>query len=242
VRLTILAQQQVATFPVPDGEICLWQPEGVSFLESEDQFLSSRILSETVPWTEEMVHELWTGMLQEDSDETDLLASEVQDWIDLDELVEGQSVDICAPSYFIEWDQSTGCSSIIKDGKGRVKKFTPEIMDQRDLLNWHFNFRWNIPPLPGTPYTRFAEVMGVPDQVEFLEIVSVGENYSIAKSDYGSVYIPKGIMNYLDRNGGCEVGATFDGEMTFTPNNKCPWRLNRDGVKYTYQELRNEDY
>ena len=77
----------------------------------------------------------------------------------------------------------------------------------------------------------------VPNQVEFLEIVSVGENYSIAKSDYGAVYIPRAAMNYLDRNGGCEVGAKLDGEIGFTPGKgRFHWRLVPNGVTYTYAE------
>ena len=150
--------------------------------------------------------------------------------------------DLHGKSLFTEWNQSSGCSSYVGaaelSGKYmRVPEYTPDMLVQRDYLNWHFNFVWNSPRMPGVPHTRFEEILNVPNQVEFLEIVSVGENYSIAKSDYGAVYIPKAAMNYMNRNGGCEVGAKLDGEIEFTPGRgKCHWRIVPNGVTYTYAE------
>ena len=151
--------------------------------------------------------------------------------------------DLHSKSLFTEWSQASGSTTYIGADKlsgGNpcvIPEYTPEMLEQRDHLNWFFNFVWNTPHIPGCPHTRFSEVLDVPDQVEFLEIVSVGENYSIAKSDYGAVYIPKAAMNYLDRNGGCEVCAKLDGEIEFTPGRgKCHWRLVPNGVTYTYAE------
>jgi len=240
VRMTILAQQQVATFLVPDGEICLWQPEGATrYWPPTDYTARFTVPPETCPWTEEMVQELWAGMLQEGSDEKDLLASEVQDWFDLDELVKEQTVDICAPSYFNEWDQTIGRVAFICDVQGKAQKFTPEMLVQRDNLNEMFNFQYGRVLLVGlvdhTP-VWINETDLISDKTELLELTAVGDNHGVAKSEYGAVYIPRGALNYLFNNGGAQVGTIFDGEISFTPGNKFPWRLNRDGVKYTYQE------
>ena len=149
--------------------------------------------------------------------------------------------DLHEKSLFTEWNQSLECSTFVGADEVsetmRVPEYTPEMLVQRDYLNWCFNFLWNKPQKPGVPHTRFAEVLEVPDQVEFLEVVNVGENYSIAKSDYGAVYIPKAAMGYLDRNGGCEVNAKFDGKIGFTPGRgRFHWRLLPEGITYTYAE------
>ena len=146
--------------------------------------------------------------------------------------------DLHEKTHFIEWNLALGCTTYVgadelSGGDACViPEYTPEMLEQRDHLNWYFNFAWNTTFFPGDTMTS-----EVPNLVEFLEIVSVGENYSIAKSDYGAVYIPKAAMNYMNRNGGCEVGAKLDGEIGFTPGRgKCHWRLVPDGVTYTYAE------
>ena len=158
--------------------------------------------------------------------------------------------DLHESSLFTEWNQAEGHSTWV--GAGEMKKnmkvhgYTPEMLQQRDELNWCFNFKWNNPPMPGCPRTRFEENITVPDQTELLTLVAVGENHGVAKSDFGAVFIPRGAIQYLQRNGGATIGTIFDGEMTFTPGNKFPWRLNRDGVKFTYEDLTGnrpeEDY
>ena len=143
--------------------------------------------------------------------------------------------DLHEKSFFTEWNMAEGCITFVGAGENNfvIPEYTPDMLVQRDYLNWYFNFVWNAPV--DIFYSPMTTV--VPNQVEFLEIVNVGENYSIAKSDYGAVYIPRGAMNYLDRNGGCEVGAKLDGEIGFTPGKgRFHWRLVHDGVKYTYAE------
>jgi len=242
--MTILAQQQVATFPVWDGELELWQPERATYRESSYSWSRNDApvqyeIQETTPWTEEMVRELWNEMIQEGTGETHLLASEIQGWEDLDELLAGQNVDIYLPSYFTEWDQSTGRVAFICDVQGKAQKFTPEMFVQRDNLNEMFNFQYGRVLLVGlvdhTP-VWINETDLIPDKTELLELTAVGDNHGVAKSDYGAVFIPRGALQYLFNNGGAQVGTIFDGEILFTPGNKFPWRLNRDGVKYTYQE------
>ena len=150
-------------------------------------------------------------------------------------------------SYFSEWDQAEGVSKFygMKDGDLRPKKFTPEMIEQRDTLNWFYNFKWNQKRFTGCPNTRFEEIMEVPDQIELLELTAVGENHGVAKCVFGAVFVPKGALTHLQYNGGAEVGTIFDGEITFTPDNKFPWRLKKDGITFTYQDMcgtRHDDY
>ena len=236
--MAILSINASATYPIWDGEIVLWQPEEATQYWPPTEYTARHEFQETTPWTEEMVQELWNEMIQEGSEEMDLLEQEIQGWEDLDELVAGQLVDIHEASYFNEWDQSTGRVAFICDMKGIAQKFTPEMLDQRDNLNEMYNFQHGsvllIGLVRGTAWIN--ETDHIPNKTELLELTAVGENHGVAKSDYGAVFIPRGALKYLLNNGGAQVGTIFDGEISFTPGNKFPWRLNRDGVKYTYHE------
>ena len=142
--------------------------------------------------------------------------------------------DLHGKSFFTEWNMAEGCPTFVGAGENNfvIPEYTPDMLVQRDYLNWCFNFAWNTTFFPGDTMTTV-----VPNRVEHLELVNVGENYSIAKSDYGAVYIPKAAMNYLDRNGRCEVGAKLDGEIGFTPGKgRFHWRLVPNGITYTYAE------
>ena len=142
--------------------------------------------------------------------------------------------DLHGKSFFTEWNMAEGFPTFVGSGENNfvIPEYTPDMLVQRDYLNWCFNFAWNTTFFPGDTMTTV-----VPNRVELLELVNVGENYSIAKSDYGAVYIPKAAMNYLDRNGRCEVGAKLDGEIGFTPGKgRFHWRLVPNGITYTYAE------
>ena len=154
--------------------------------------------------------------------------------------------DLHEPSYFLEWNQGEGGETWVggdwsswKDGK--IPQYTPEMLEQREALNWMFNFHWNTPFYPGDTMTNV-----IPEQVELLELVSVGENYGVAKCVFGAVYVPKSALNYLNNNGGAEVGTIFDGEISFSPQKKFKWRLVKDGVTFTYEDMcgtrRLDDY
>ncbi len=157
--------------------------------------------------------------------------------------------DLHEPSHFLEWNQGEG-DEIWVGGTElhksiNIPQYTPEMLFQRDCLNYHFNFVWNSPRLPGYPKTRFEENMIVPEMIELLELVSVGANYGIAKCDFGTVFIPKGALGYLNCNGGATVGTIFDGEIIFSNQGKFPWRLKKDGVTFTYEDMcgtRIDDY
>jgi len=150
--------------------------------------------------------------------------------------LEAEMESLHGPSFFSEWDQADGCSKFygMKDGDIRPKEFTPEMLQQRDDLNWFFNFKWNGPKGRDRYNTSPAIV---PDMIELLELTAVGDNHGVAKCVFGAVFIPKGALNHLNYNGGAEVGTIFDGEITFTPNNKFPWRLKKDGITFTYEDM-----
>ncbi len=144
--------------------------------------------------------------------------------------------DLHEPSYFLEWNQGEGAATWVGGGelhknRGKVPQFTPEMLLQRDMLNYFFNFKWNT----GT----------APDQTELLELVAVGDNHGVAKCEFGAVYVPKSALTHLRYNGGCGIGTIFDGEITFTPDNKFPWRLKHNGITFTYEDMcgtRPDDY
>jgi hypothetical protein len=152
--------------------------------------------------------------------------------------------DLHEPSLFTEWNQATGESNFI--GADNIKKnmkinqYTPEMLLQRDMLNYFFNFKWNEPYKAEDPSPSI-----VPNQSELLELVAVGDNHGVAKCHFGAVYVPKSALTHLRYNGGCDIGTIFDGEITFTPANKFPWRLKHNGITFTYEDMcgnRPDDY
>jgi len=155
--------------------------------------------------------------------------------------------DLHEPSFFTEWSQAD-CAAIWVGGgcvgfadPEKIPKFTPEMLLQRNTLNYFFNFVWNKSQFPGCPW-RCPEV---PVQIELLTLTAVGSNHGVAKSMFGAVFVPRGALQHLQHNGGATVGTIFDGEITFTPQNKFPWRLTRDGIKFTYEDMcgtRIDDY
>ena len=237
--MAILSQQQVATFPIWDGELELWQPEGATRRESRDNdgpgptgpIVQIDIPPETCPWTNDMVRELWNTIISENNNKVDLLTEEIQGWGDLEELVKGQTIDINEPSYFNEWNQSTGLSNLIRNHKGEGQRFTPEMLVQRDNLNWLYNSRdWSNDEIP--------------DQLRELEVVSLGENFGLAKCEEGSVFLPKSTLKHIRNvtekqqeeyynNGSLAVGSKFEAWVTFTAG-KYPWRVAFGGVTNIY--------
>ena len=147
---------------------------------------------------------------------------------------EAEMAQLYKPSAFAEWNQADGCSKFtgMDDKAIRPPELTPEMLEQRDTLNHFFNHRWNTTFCPGDTMTTV-----VPDQIELLELIAVGENHGVAKCVFGAVFVPKSALNHLKYNGGAEVGTIFDGDITFTPQNKFPWRLKKDGVTFTYQDM-----
>ena len=111
------------------------------------------------------------------------------------------------------------------------------MLQQREDINWAFNFKWNIPHFTSIPETHPQDNKEVPDQTELLELVAVGDNHGVAKCVFGAVFIPKGAITHLQYNGGAEIGTIFEGEITFTPHNKFPWRLKKNGITFNYNRI-----
>ena len=159
--------------------------------------------------------------------------------------------DLHEPSYFLEWNHGEGAATWVGGGelhknRGKVPKFTPEMLLQRDMLNWNFNHEWNKPEeerdTEGWVLSHWA-TDEIPDQCENLELVAVGDNHGVAKCMYGAVYIPKSGLKYLLDTGylfGGGIGSQFKGHIKFTPFQKFPWRLKKDGITHSIAAC--EDY
>ena len=81
--------------------------------------------------------------------------------------------DLHEPSYFSEWNQALG-GGIVTD-----KMFTPEMLAQRDALNWHYNFKWRPVPMDRSMIVELdSRVVRTPLN---MELVAVGDNHGVAK-------------------------------------------------------------
>lgn len=229
--MTILAQQQIVTFPLWDGDLELWQPEEVMNYKCPPFLVPPRftIPTETCPWTDHMIQDLWNAMLSENNNTMALLTEEIQGWDDLDELVKGQVIDINEPSYFCEWNQSADRVAFVCDARGIAQKFTPEMLVQRDNLNdmWNANCQLEDENRPGGQIWGAEPIYYVPDSHCTLEFVSIGEKFGVAKCEYGSVFVPKSSIKHIKNLLGHEptVGQMFGAQISFSGNAKYPWRI-----------------
>ena len=242
-----------------DESITLWGPDIRPLLKGPD-WTREGVDTWDIPVPREMIEELCkeTGMDWEEGPYKEKILQAIEELEDPKESIQDPEIsaaldqwragqengpsmdDLHQPSLFTEYNQATGSSEFVgaaeMEKNMKVQEYTPEMLQQREELNRAFNFKWNQARFPGYPNTRFEEIMEVPETTELLELVAVGDNHGVAKCSLGAVFIPKGAITHLQYNGGAEVGTIFDGEITFTPHNKFPWRLVRDGIKYTYAE------
>ena len=119
--------------------------------------------------------------------------------------------------------------SLLRDDRGNVTKFTPEMLEQREQLNWNFNFLWNgFGFCEGTTYHPIGDYVP-PIHCEDVEIVSVGDNHGVGKCKMGSVFIPKGALNYLGPNAvvGQGIQATLE---RANEGARYPWRIVKNGI------------
>jgi hypothetical protein len=127
--------------------------------------------------------------------------------------------DISEPSYFTQWDQSLNGTTWVSGGNPLNLDpvlLTPEMLEQNDKLNilWdEEGHRWEA----------------LPDQLVTLEVLAIGEKHGVAKCAYGGVFLTKGTLTYLQREGGVKIGDKFNCWITFT-NAKYPWRTVVNGV------------
>ena len=137
--------------------------------------------------------------------------------------------DICAPSYFTQWDQSLNGTTWVSDGNPANLDpilLTPEMLEQNDKLNILCDEEGS------RSQGRMANSAGdntIPDQLLTLEIVATGPNHGVAKCAYGGVFLTKGTLIHLQRDRGVRVGDKFRCWITFT-NAKYPWRTVVNGV------------
>ena len=115
--------------------------------------------------------------------------------------------------------------SLLRDDRGNVSKFTPEMLEQREQLNWNFNFHWNTTLFPGDTMTTV-----IPEIYGEIELVSVGENHGVAKSPTGSVFVPRGVLKFLGSK--AKVGQEFSASLEFVEGARYPWRVVKNSVQH----------
>lgn len=115
--------------------------------------------------------------------------------------------------------------SLLRDDRGNVSKFSPEMLEQRQQLNWNYNFHWNTTFFPGDTMTTV-----IPEIYGEIELVSVGENHGVAKSPMGSVFVPRGVLRFLGSK--AKVGQEFSASLEFVEGARYPWRVVKNSVQY----------
>ena len=115
--------------------------------------------------------------------------------------------------------------SLLRDDRGNVSKFTPEMLEQREQLNWIYNFHWNTTLFPGDTMTTV-----IPEIYGEIELVSVGENHGVAKSPTGSVFVPRGVLKFLGSK--AKVGQEFSASLEFVEGARYPWRVVKNSVQH----------
>jgi len=155
-------------------------------------------------------------------------------WIGSDR---GWDVDIYQPSLFTEWNQSLGETIWVgsENIPGKIPEFTPEMLVQREQLNWAYNISWNQHNWRSGWIGGPIGYQAITPQTERLVLVSVGENYGVAQSSFGAVYVPRGCLNYLQGEGECYPGLTFTANIQFVlergeQRTRFPWRIQQNGI------------
>jgi hypothetical protein len=115
--------------------------------------------------------------------------------------------------------------SLLRNDRGNVSKFTPEMLEQREQLNWIYNFHWNTTFFPGDTMTTV-----IPEIYGEIELVSVGENHGVAKSPTGSVFVPRGVLKFLGSK--AQVGQEFSASLEFVEGARYPWRVVKNSVQH----------
>ena len=264
---SIATYMREVTLNFADEDISLWGGEGVWKFMSETADLSEPPAISVIAELSSEAGLVWdhSDLIQELCDtstemsEMDIVSDSHQCVIDPEHeeaLIQWRNAthmdDLHSASVFTEWNQSIECVTFVgaekMGGWGRVEdfsaadapEFTPEMLIQRDTLNSVFNSKYGRALLIGLADNNpiwWNETDSIPNQTEILELTAVGANHGVAKSIFGAVFIPRGALEYLSRNGGAQIGTIFDGEMSFAPENKFPWRLTRDGVTFTYEDM-----
>ena len=162
----------------------------------------------------------------------------------LDQWREEAEVQSClGQARFVDYDQATGETFYVRNSDGKVSTLTAEQLDQRVQLNIRFNLGFGEVSWENNNHQYFDNMCNKYDERQGnggviegkqvgLEIVSTGDNFSVAKWDCGGVFIPKAASLYLrdlTEEGWCSPGKKFLGNIVWS-NSKYPWRLDINGV------------
>ncbi len=246
------------TIKVKDENITLWGPDIRAFLKGPD-WTCEGLETWDMPVPREMLEELcdesgmdWdsgpyckeirTAVDELDDPKESIQDPEIAEALDLWRFGGDNMDDLHEPSYFVEWNQGEqhdawvgGDWSSWKNGK--IPQYTPEMLAQRDALNWMFNFHWNTTFYPGDTMSSV-----IPDVEIEMEIVAAGDSHAVAKCKYGSVFIPKGALKHIininygqlsmepleihkHRSEGGLVGEFVLGRIQYTPGKRHWWRV-----------------
>jgi len=119
--------------------------------------------------------------------------------------------------------------SLLRDDRGNVAKFTPEMLEQRVILNWNYNRVWDEDD-NGFAETDTSPAEQIPEQFGDIELVSVGDNHGVGKCVMGSVYVPRGVLKYLGSK--AKVGQEFCASLEFVEGARYPWRVVKNSVQH----------
>jgi len=247
-------------FPTEDidrkEEITLWGPEtlyampgAAAFMQGEDAWWRVYELSVEagMHWDQGPYRSsLQAAIAELDDPKESIQDPEIEAALDQWRAGSDTMDDLHEPSYFVEWNQGEGQETWVggdwsswKDGK--IPQYTPEMLAQRDTLNWMFNFRWNNPHFTSIPETHPQDNYDVPDVEIEMEIVAAGDSHAVAKCKYGSVFIPKGALKHIinlnygqlsmepleihaHQSEGGLVGKFIWGSISFNEGKKHLWR------------------
>lgn len=241
-------------------EISLWGPETIrampgaaAFMAGEDAYgvIADLAVESGMLWDIGPYRQAVLDAIEELEDPKESIQDpEIEAALDLWRAGEDNMDDLHKPSYYLEWNQAEGAETWVGGAElgnsAKIQQYTPEMLEQREALNWMYNFEWNRAWEPASRSRQVTEKdMTIPDQTVTMELVAVGDNYAVAKCPYGAVYIPKGALKYLLDTGylfGGGIGSQFKGHITFTPLQKFPWRLKKDGIIHSISECQDYYY
>ena len=237
-----------------DESITLWGPDIRPILKGPD-WTCEGYDTWDIPIPREMIEELCkeTGMDWDEGPYKEKILQAIEEIEDPKESIQDPEIaealdqwragrdtmdDLHQPSLFTEWNQSEGTSTWVgaaeMEKNMKIGEYTPEMLQQREELNWAFNFKWNT--LKPTMDSVVPEV-----EIE-MEIVAAGDSHAVAKCRYGSVFIPKGALKHIlnlnygqfsikpleihkHRSEGGLVGEFVFGRIQFTPGKRHWWRV-----------------
>lgn len=213
-----------------DRELCELDPVAVLYLEGDGASLRSMM---------EKPEDLFmmmdaSGMVQSDDSTTsqreqdellvDRYLSQDKDWIrDSEILEEIEWFECCEPSYFKEYDMSTGESHMITGPRGGAPVLHDAARhEQQCNLNALVNGE-SMYVQHGTVRSEEWEkdwVFPCVFVIDF-ELAAIGNDYAVGVSRYGAAWIPKSCIRFLPQ----QIGEPFTGHVQLSQKGKYPLRV-----------------